>query len=368
MRLTLSTSTANWITDRQLRSVWTTTLAMLRWTNTSPGAMSMIWLAGTRESEQPIHRYSGACCLDSLPKNSGSSRLIRSDHSRFFSSRSASGLVVMVLSQVQTDVLGVGEESHGLHAALASQAGRAHAAERRAQVALQPGIDPDHAGAQLRGEAMGAVEVAGPDRGGQAVVAVVGERQRLLVAVERLQRDDRAEDLVAVARALRPQAFDDGRRDEPAWPVERLAAAQHMTAFVAGAPERAGDLVEVRLRDQWAELVVLVDRVAHAQRGRALDQGVAELAVYAPFDQDARAAQADLPGVLEGRAHQRVEVLAPLAVGEHQRGILAAKFQRHLLEQGAGQSRDAAADRRAAGKGDRLDPRMDHQRLADLGA
>src|SRR5436189_106558 len=52
---TLSTSTANWITDRQLRSVCTTTLAMLRWTKSSPGSSPTMSLAGTRESAQPIH-------------------------------------------------------------------------------------------------------------------------------------------------------------------------------------------------------------------------------------------------------------------------------------------------------------------------
>src|SRR5690606_1832973 len=79
MCLTCSTSTAYCTPDRQLRSVCTTTLATLRWTNTSPGAMSMIWLAGTRESEQPIHRYSGACCCESWAKNSGFSAQMRSD-------------------------------------------------------------------------------------------------------------------------------------------------------------------------------------------------------------------------------------------------------------------------------------------------
>src|SRR5688572_18377407 len=175
MRLTLSTSTANWITDRQLRSVCTTTLAMLRWTNTSPGAMSMIWLAGTRESEQPIHRYSGACCCERRSKKPGSSALTRSDHSLLRSSNSSrvmeepglaapftsepsefeSLALMQHSSQMKTDVLGVGEETHRLGAAFAAEAGRAGAAERRAQVALQPSVDPDHADVEPRGQAVG---------------------------------------------------------------------------------------------------------------------------------------------------------------------------------------------------------------------
>lgn len=58
---TFSTSTAYCITDKQFRSVCTTTLAMLRCTKTSPGARPMISLAGTRLSAQPIHKRRGDC-------------------------------------------------------------------------------------------------------------------------------------------------------------------------------------------------------------------------------------------------------------------------------------------------------------------
>src|SRR5580765_2339419 len=47
--------------------------------------MSMIWLAGTRESEQPIHRYFGACCCDNCSKKCSSCARTRSDQARFFS-------------------------------------------------------------------------------------------------------------------------------------------------------------------------------------------------------------------------------------------------------------------------------------------
>src|SRR5690606_38873977 len=85
--------TANWITDRQLRSVCTTTLAMLRWTKTSPGAMSTIWLAGTRESEHPIHRNLGVWIVDRRWKKVGSSASIRDAQASFLSSSSSSRLV-----------------------------------------------------------------------------------------------------------------------------------------------------------------------------------------------------------------------------------------------------------------------------------
>src|SRR5690349_6057413 len=148
---TLSTSTANWMVLRQLRSVCTTTLAMLRWTKTSPGCRPVIWLAGTRESEQPIHRYFGACSCDRRLKNCGSSARTLAAHSRFRSSSSFSG---MCSSQVDGDVLGFGEESQGFPAAFAAQARLFDAAEGRAQVAVHPGVDPDHAGFDAVGQAV----------------------------------------------------------------------------------------------------------------------------------------------------------------------------------------------------------------------
>src|SRR5690606_21667200 len=62
-----------------------TWLATLRWTNNSPGAIPTTWFAGTRLSEQPIHKYSGFCCATSLSKNSGSCLSIRAAHAELFS-------------------------------------------------------------------------------------------------------------------------------------------------------------------------------------------------------------------------------------------------------------------------------------------
>src|SRR3546814_3115447 len=81
------------------------------------------------------------------------------------------------------------------------------------------------------------------------------------------------------------EAFLHRWRDEPAGPVERVAAAQHVAAFLAGTGDGGGDLVEVRLRDQRAHLRIGVHRVADAQRQRAFDQRVAELVVDAALDQ-----------------------------------------------------------------------------------
>ena len=85
---TLSISTANWIAERAFRSECTTMLATLRCTNTSPGSSPVIWLAGTRLSEQPIHMNLGFCCLVRLVKNPGRSRSISAAQARLWVNRS----------------------------------------------------------------------------------------------------------------------------------------------------------------------------------------------------------------------------------------------------------------------------------------
>src|SRR6478672_9364542 len=84
---TCSTCTANCITERQLRSLCTTTLATLRWTKSSPGSSPTISLAGTRLSEHPIQRYCGACWAARRRKKSGRRAVISAAQRRLFSNR-----------------------------------------------------------------------------------------------------------------------------------------------------------------------------------------------------------------------------------------------------------------------------------------
>src|SRR5450830_875545 len=93
MCLTPRTSTANCKTERQFKSECTTTLAMLRWTNSSPGSNPNNSFAGTRLSEQPIHKYSGFCCAASFLKKSASLSHIACAHRRLFSNNCAGSIL-----------------------------------------------------------------------------------------------------------------------------------------------------------------------------------------------------------------------------------------------------------------------------------
>src|SRR5215475_15171554 len=65
--------------------------------------------------------------------------------------------------------------AHRLEAHLAAVAGTADAAERRAGVDALVAVDPDHAGLDGLGDAVGALDVAGPQAGAEAVAGVVGD-------------------------------------------------------------------------------------------------------------------------------------------------------------------------------------------------
>src|SRR6185503_20847161 len=71
------------------------------------------------------------------------------------------------------------------------------AAPRRFDVGRLHMIHPDDAGAQLLDGAHGPEDIPRPDRGGQAIEGVVRDAQRIRLVVERDDRGDRTEDLLA---------------------------------------------------------------------------------------------------------------------------------------------------------------------------
>lgn len=84
MSLILRTSTENWITARAFTSDKGAWFAIFLWTKSSPGFRPTTSFAGTLESEQPIHKYSGVWTSLSLLKKSGSFYKLVSDHISLF--------------------------------------------------------------------------------------------------------------------------------------------------------------------------------------------------------------------------------------------------------------------------------------------
>ena len=69
------------------------------------------------------------------------------------------------VAQSNANVFGFGEEAEGLEAAFTADAAGFDATEGGAEVADQPAIDPHDTGFQFGGDAVGTLEVGGPDGG-----------------------------------------------------------------------------------------------------------------------------------------------------------------------------------------------------------
>src|SRR6185312_7138745 len=138
------------------------------------------------------------------------------------------------------DVLGLGEEPEGVDPAFAAHARMLDPAKWGAQVAQHPTVDPHDAKVDARGDLVRAREIAGPHRRRESVIGVVGDRDGVVLVVEGDQRHHRAEDFLAVRRAMLRQTLDDRWRHEPAVGAAArhphgLAARQYLAALVAGA-------------------------------------------------------------------------------------------------------------------------------------
>src|SRR5690606_12155815 len=130
-----------------------------------------------------------------------------------------------------------GKEAHGLEAAFAADAGLLHAAHGYAQVAQHPAVEPQQAGVDVARETMGAADVAGPDRGGQAIRRAIGEFHGMRFVAERHDADHWSEDFFLVGAAVHGKPGDHRGRDEPAFPAAAFddnpfAAAFDLAAFL----------------------------------------------------------------------------------------------------------------------------------------
>ncbi|MNO55579.1 hypothetical protein D3C76_460720 [compost metagenome] len=193
-------------------------------------------------------------------------------------------------------VLDLGEHFEAVLPAFATGAGAFHTTERLAQVTYVLAVDEHHAGFDAARQAVGLADVLGPDVGGQAVLGVVGQLQRLGLVLERDQAHHRAEDFFLGDAHAVVHVGEHGRLDElPLGQVRRqvgraLQATGHQAgAFFDADADVAGDLVVVLLGDHRADLGFRVGRVTDDQALGAGSELGHELRVHAFLDEDAAA-------------------------------------------------------------------------------
>ena len=218
-------------------------------------------------------------------------------------------------------------------AELAAEAGLAEAAERHLGADRAVRVDPHRARADRPRGAQRARHVAGPHAGAQPVPRVVGQRDRLVLGVERRDGHDRAEDLVAedrhrrrdvgddrrahvVARALEPRRSGDDRA-RPRPPRARRARRRRRAAR----PTRAG---RGRRRPP--------SRARRASRPRGACSRSTTLGLHRALDEQPRAGDARLPAVLERARQRALDRGVEVGVGEDDVRVLAAELERHALD------------------------------------
>src|SRR5262245_44818785 len=99
-------------------------------------------------------------------------------------------------SDVVHDVLDPGVVLQAVHGQVLAVAGVFEATVWHLRHQRDVRVDPDAAEVEPAGHAHRATVVAGPDRGGEAVLDAVGPADRLVLVGEPLHGDDRAEHLV----------------------------------------------------------------------------------------------------------------------------------------------------------------------------
>src|SRR5918995_4976261 len=194
--------------------------------------------------------------------------------------------------------LDLGVALERLHSELAAEPRLLEAPERRRHPDRRVGIDAEDAGVDRACHPQRPGAVARPDRAREPVRRVVREPDRLRLVLERNQRCDRTEYLLArdpvVVRRLH-----DRRRVPEALPCRRLAAVERLSL------DEGGNRLAVRGGDQRSHLSRLVRRIAHFERARRPDEQLREAVVGAPLDEDARARATVLAGVVEDGVGRR---------------------------------------------------------------
>ena len=217
-------------------------------------------------------------------------------------------------------------------AALAAEAGLLVAAERRRRIEAVERVRPDDAGAQPLDHPQDPRALLRPHAGREPVRRVVRLLDRLLGRAEREHREHRPEDLLLRDPvALRDVREDASARTSSPSPGSRHARLVDLGALLLPARDELADLLELRLRVDRADVGVLVERVADAQRREAplelLDQRLVDRLLH----EQPRARAADVALVEVDAVDDPLDRLVERGVVEDDVRRLAAELERQPL-------------------------------------
>src|SRR5690606_5768873 len=182
-------------------------------------------------------------------------------------------------------VLQVGEEPFG--AQLASQPAVLVAPEGGVRVEGVH-VDAAAAGADPAGDLHAVGRVGRPDRAAEAVVAVVGDPDGVVLVLVGDEDEDRPEDLLAGDAHVVGDVAEHRRRDVPAAVVRPVQpAGDQLGALVLADADVVLHALLLPLRHQGADLGAVVGRVADGEPADHRGEGVGDLVVAAAGREDA---------------------------------------------------------------------------------
>ncbi|EYU00624.1 putative transcriptional regulator [Pseudomonas aeruginosa PA99] len=260
---------------------------------------------------------------------------------------------------------------------LATDAGLLVAAERGVGRVQVVAVGPHATGLDPAAHAVGAVDVAGPEAGAEAVLGVVGDGQGLGFVLEGGDADHRAEDfLLEHAHAVVP--LEQGRLDvvaagQVAFELLDAAAGEQLGAFLLGDVEVGEDLLVLLLGSLGADHGLGVQRVAALDRPDLFQHLFHERRVDRLLDQRAGRAGAHLALVEESQHQALGGLLDERRLGLHDVFEIDVRALAAQLDGGGNDVlrralEDVRADRGGTGEGDLGDALAGGQGLAGLPA
>ena len=142
------------------------------------------------------------------------------------------------------------------------------------------------------------------------------------------------------------------------------ARLHQLGALLQAAVDQLANFVELHARIDRADVGVLVERIADAQRGDAIAQLADHLREDAFLHEQTRAGAADVPLVEIDAGDDAFDRLIERRVFENDVRRLAAELERELLLRAGDGLREHFADSGRAGEGELVDVVMIDERLA----
>lgn len=171
-------------------------------------------------------------------------------------------------------------------AAFAPDTGLFKAAGRELRAAGDSGIHPQSARFQIAEALDRFIQIRRPDAGRQPVAGVIGNADRLFIAVEWGDAEHRAEDLFAENGHFRGHIIENGGFDKQPIPGgNRVAAGEQGGTLIFSLFDIAEHGLVVLLSNNRANLGVFIQRIAAAYFLRAFNQLLAEILMDRTFNQ-----------------------------------------------------------------------------------